>query len=53
MIFLCKCFLEETTPVTPGPEVIFPLLIKTKILKNNKISCFQTLTSCFHHTNKC
>ena len=30
----------------------FKLLIKTKILKNNDLSCFQTFRCCFYHSNK-
>ena len=31
----------------------FQLLIKTEMLKNKDISCFQTLICCIYPTNKC
>ena len=48
-----------------GPEVIklfscstqlstkFQLLIKTKILTNEEVSCFKSLRCCIYHANKC
>ena len=50
---------------TPGPEVIklfscltqlstkFQLLIKTKIPKNEEVSCYMSLRCCNYHANKC
>ena len=52
-------------PKSPGPEVIklfssstqpsmkFQLLIKTKVLKNDDFSYFQTLSLCIYPTNSC
>ena len=51
--------------VRPGQEVIklfscsiqlstkFQLLIKTKILTNQEVSCFKSLRCCIYHANKC
>ena len=33
-------------------SITFQMLIKTKMLKNKDISCFQTLR-CIYHANKC
>ena len=50
---------------SPGPEIIklfsctsqlsikFQLLIKTKTLTNEGVSCFKSLRSGIHHANKC
>ena len=56
-------FLDELRKIIIWPEMIklfscstqlsmkFQLLIKTKMLKNEDFSCFQTLSCCIYHAN--
>ena len=49
--------------IQSGPKVIklfhaelsvkFQLLIKSKIMKNEEVSCFKSLRHCVHHACKC
>ena len=43
----------ERFPCSTQLSMKFQLLIKTKMLKNTDLSCFQALRCCIYHAHKC